>query len=103
PEGWETGIEPANPLLVPINECVTVTTTFVPDAINPRDADNVPIPDEGTIVVVSNAFEAEVEIAVSGAGAEADCPSAVIVVEEGEEVIPQTVLHLDGSESYAPF
>ena len=27
----------------------------------------------------------------------------MIQVEEGDEVIPQTVLHLDGTQSYAPF
>lgn len=103
PEGYEAGISPEKTLLIPINECAEVDVTFVPDAVNPRDADNVPIPDEGTVTVASNAFESEVEVALEGAGAVAECPTAVIRVEEGEEVIPQTVLHLDGTGSFASF
>ena len=91
------------PLIVPVNDFVKVPIQFVPDEINPKDADNVPIPDEGTFIIESNAFEAYIEVPVVGAGAEEDCPVAVIQIEEGEEVIPQTVLHLDGTGSYAPF
>ncbi len=32
-----------------------------------------------------------------------DCPVAAIVCAEGDEVIPQTVLHLDGTTSWSPF
>lgn len=103
PEGFEAGPNPGNVLSVPINTKVTVGVIFVPDAINPRDPDNVPIPDEGTVVVTSNGFDATVEIPVTGAGADVACPTPVIVVEEGEEVIPQTVAHLSGRQSYAPF
>jgi hypothetical protein len=38
---------------------------------------------------------------VSGFGALVLCPTAVIQVAEGNEVIPQTVLHLYGDQSYA--
>jgi hypothetical protein len=100
---FENGPTANNPLVVPVNETVTVDVTFVPDEINPVDADSIPIPDEGTLQITSDAFEQLVEVPVSGAGAQAECPIPVIKVVEGEEVIPQTVLHLDGTSSYAPF
>ena len=104
PAGWDVnGPTAANPLSVPVNDKVTIGVFFVPDAVNPRDAENIPIPDEGTIVVGSNGFDSTVEIPVEGAGADVACPTPVIVVKEGEEVIPQTVIHLSADESYAPF
>ncbi|MGM0574225.1 MAG: PKD domain-containing protein [Myxococcota bacterium] len=94
---------PASPLVLPINESVTVPVTYVPDEVNPKDPDHIPIPDEGILLVESDAFESRVEVPLEGAGAEQECPEAVIAVEEGEEVIPQTVLHLDGTQSTAAF
>ena len=38
---------------------------------------------------------------MSDLGNETDCPTAVIKCQEGEEVIPQTKLHLVGSQSYS--
>ena len=104
PEGVpEGGPTPENPVVVPVNESVTFHVAFVPDAVNPRDEDFRPIPDEGTLVITSNGPTTELEVPLRGAGAEDDCPKAVIDVAEGDEVIPQTVLHLDGTRSYAPY
>jgi hypothetical protein len=103
PEGFESGPSPSNVLSIPINTSVIVGVEFVPDGVNPRDADNIPIPDEATVVVSSNGFESKLEVGVTGAGAEVECPTPVIIVDEGEEVIPQTVVHLDGRQSFAPF
>jgi hypothetical protein len=103
PAGYELGPNPANPLSIPVNSSVLVGVDFVPDGVNPRNADNVPIPDEGIVLVGSNGYESQLEVQVRGAGAEVECPTPVIVVEEGEEVIPQTVIHLDGRQSFAPF
>lgn len=97
------GPSAAAPLTIPINATITLHVTYVPDEVNPKDADNVPIPDEGAVALASNAFESEVEVPLTGAGADAECPTAVIKVAEGEEVTPQTVLHLDGTQSFAPF
>lgn len=102
-EGFEAGPALNNPLVIPVNEVVHIKVTFIPDEVNPVDADSVPIPDEGVLNIESNAFEQVVEVPISGAGAEAECPMPVIKVQEGEEVIPQTVLHLDGTGSHAPF
>jgi hypothetical protein len=103
PAGYELGPTPGNVLSIPVNQSVIVGVTFVPDGVNPRNADNVPIPDEGVILIGSNGYESQLEVNVRGAGAEVECPTPVIVVEEGEEVIPQTVIHLDGRQSFAPF
>ncbi|MCB9730654.1 MAG: hypothetical protein H6744_09115 [Deltaproteobacteria bacterium] len=92
---------PLKPILVPINGSINVPVTFVPDEVNARDADLVPIPDEGVVLIDSNAFEAQAEVELSGVGADLICPTAVIDIAEGEEVIPQTVLHLDGTQSFA--
>jgi hypothetical protein len=40
-------------------------------------------------------------VEVKGFGVLTACPTAVIIVQEGEEVIPQTKLHLIGRQSYA--
>ena len=105
PEHIDKGDGPSAtaPLLLPINESVSIPVTYIADEVNPKDADNVPIPDLGTVRILSNAFESEVDVSLLGAGAEADCPTPVIHVVEGDEVIPQTVVHLDGTQSYAPF
>jgi hypothetical protein len=104
PEEFQaTGPTLQNPVTIGVNEFVYIPVSFVPDAVNPKDADNIPIPDLGTLEISSDAFEALVEVELQGAGAEQECPTAVIIVQEGEEVIPQTVLHLDGSQSYAPY
>lgn len=92
---------PAAPIIVPVNGSISIPVTFVPDEVNARDPDGVAIPDEGLVLIDSNAFEAQVEVELTGVGADVICPTAVIAVEEGEEVIPQTVLHLDGTQSVA--
>ncbi len=70
-----------------------LTVTFVPDEIGPADV--------AAIVITSNASEAPVEVPVTGVGASTDCPTAVIQVKEGEEVTPQTKLHLSGDHSFS--
>ena len=82
------------------NERATFQVTFLPDEINVLDAGGVPLPDVGLIKIISNAFIAELDVEVEGFGVERECPTAIIDVQEGEEVIPQTRLHLIGSHSY---
>ncbi len=94
---------PDVPLELPVNEALDVEITYVPPVVSPLDADNVPVPDVATLEVHNNSFEAVVEVPVSGTGIEVDCPKAVIIVEEGEEVVPQTTLHLKGDQSFSPF
>ena len=79
----------------------TFTVTYVPDVINPLDANQKPIPDLGFIEILTNTFVPELRVEVRGFGVETECPTAIIKVQEGEEVIPQTKLHLIGSQSFA--
>ena len=99
PDGPKAG----QPVVIQVNDTATFSVTFVPDEVNPKDADNVPIPDQGVVEIVSNAFHGLVDVPLQGAGADKPCPTAVCYVEEGEEVIPQTPLHLHGTDSYASF
>jgi hypothetical protein len=89
------------PVVVPIGASVTINVIFIPDAPNPTTEDGSLILDTGVLVVVNNSFEKEKEVEMSGAGVEIECPTAIVKCAEGDEVIPQTILHLFGDESYA--
>ena len=97
-----TGFEPDAPIALEINECITVDVEYVPDVVNPLDADNKPIPDVGTLLVDNDSFDSTVEIQITGIGLEGTCPVPVITIQEGEQVVPQTTLHLDSTQSYSP-
>ena len=103
--GIEAGIgaiqEGDAPIQIPINEAVTFQVTFIPDEINQPGENGQPVPDLGIIHIVSDAFVQVLDLEVRGFGVEVECPTSVIIVQEGEEVIPQTKLHLIGSQSYA--
>lgn len=89
------------PLVLDVNEKATFQIVFTPDSENPIGADGKPVVDLGFIKMVSNTFVPEREVQVSGFGVVTECPTAIIKVQEGEEVIPQTKLHLIGSQSFA--
>jgi hypothetical protein len=89
------------PVIVPIGAFATVNVIFIPDAPNPTAEDGSLILDTGKVVIVNNSFENEKEVELSGAGVELGCPTSIVKCAEGDEVIPQTVLHLFGDESYA--
>jgi hypothetical protein len=89
------------PVVVPVNQTVVVQVEFTPDVENPLDGNGQPIFDEGLILVESNAFNAAEYIEVTGLGVTKECPTAVGIIQEGEQVIPQTNLHLFGDQSFA--
>jgi hypothetical protein len=97
-----TGIDPSAPLVLNLDDCLSVTVEYVPDVVNPLDADKRPIPDQGVVVVSNDSFENAIEVPVSGIGLEGTCPVPIITIEEGEQVVPQTFLHLDSNQSYSP-
>jgi hypothetical protein len=84
-----------------VDEVANFQVTFVPDEINPLGEDGQPEVDEGLINITTNSFVADLDVIITGFGVETECSTSVIVIEEGEEVIPQTKLHLIGSQSYA--
>ena len=90
------------PLTIPVNNQSTFNVVYVPSIENPLGEDSQPVFDKGIILIESNAFDASLEIEVTGLGVEKECPTAVGVIQEGEQVIPQTNLHLFGDQSFAP-
>jgi hypothetical protein len=88
-----------SPIMLPINATASFKVTYLPDEVNALDGTGKPIPDVGLVHVKSNTFVPDLDVEVSGYGVAVECPTAVIIVQEGEEVIPQTKLHLLGSQS----
>ena len=97
------GHEPTEdePLVLSIGDSATINVVFIPGQENPTDDNGNPIPDEGIIEIKNNTSSSVKEIDVNGFGAVVLCPTGVIQIAEGDEVIPQTVLHLYGDQSYA--
>lgn len=99
PDGQEVSEE--NPMVIPIGGSVTLPVVFIPDQLNPLNGDGSVLLDLATLIIENNTFDGEKEVHMNGAGAHGICPTAIIKVEEGDEVIPQTELHLIGDESYS--
>lgn len=102
PIGTTAFTGPDEPLVLSPNEVAVFQVIFTPDVENPLGADGEPLLDRGIIKIVSNALVPEREVHVTGFGTVTQCPTAVIQTQEGDEVIPQTLLHLIGSQSYGP-
>jgi hypothetical protein len=93
----------SKPLVIPVNDQNTVKVRYTtPNSESLRDQSGAPIPDRGFIVLQTNAFQKYVIIEVTGFSVSVLCPTAVIEVAEGTNVIPQTTIHLDGSASFSP-
>ncbi|MCO4762487.1 MAG: hypothetical protein KC502_13330 [Myxococcales bacterium] len=89
------------PLKIGINESVTVQLTYQPEGKNPVK-DGLPIADTAKLLFTSNIGKKKTEVTLEGVAANADCPTGIITVQEGETVVPQTLLHIDGLQSFAP-
>ena len=89
------------PQTLPVNSTTTVDLTYVPALAATIDAETGPVLDEALVRVTSDAFEPVIEVPVDGFGADGGCPVPVITILEGEQVIPQTKLHLFGDGSIA--
>ncbi len=87
------------PVVLQPNQKTTITVEYFPETISPVDGNNQPIYDTATLRIRSNSFQPQLEAEVTGFGVEKECPTAIIVVPQGEEVIPQTTLNLVGSQS----
>ena len=95
--------EAETPIVIGVGGSVCLAVNYLPDEENPMDPETGErILDTGKITIENNSFEEVVEIAISGFGATQLCPTAVIDIVEGLEVIPQTTLHLKSDKSYAP-
>jgi len=93
---------PGDPVVVPANGMVIVNVTYTPSAESPVDSEGNVILDTGEVLIHSNASSSPLIVPTSGAAVCLCCPTAILKVDEGDEVAPQTILHLNGEESYAP-
>jgi hypothetical protein len=88
------------PKTLAVNESIRVRLRFTPPSLSPTGEQGALVPFKATLQLASNATPAQRDIPIEGLGVEVECPTAKIVVMEGAEVIPQTVLHLDGTQSH---
>lgn len=100
--GTPTQLGPADaPVVLQPNQKAVLTVQYFPEQVSPVDGNNQPILDIGTLRIRSNSFQPELLTELSGFGVIKECPTAVIIVQQGEEVIPQTKLNLIGAQSQA--
>jgi hypothetical protein len=92
---------PDAPVVIPIGASVTFQVVYTPTELSPDDLNGTAIPDTATLVIENDSLLGDVEVPVSGICQKDACPHAVIQVAEGTEVVPQTLLHLYGDQSYA--
>lgn len=89
----------ALPVTIEPNASVFLPVTYMPTQVSALDGSGAFIKELGTLRITSNAYLAQLDVDLSGFGTDGSCPTAVIDVREGDEVIPQTTLHLDSSHS----
>ena len=98
-------LNPDLPFALRPGEEVVVVVMYLPLAPSTVADDGTVSPDQGIVVVSTNDPGGDRQVGVVGTGVSAlaftGCPVAVIGCAEGDEVIPQTIIHLYGDESYA--
>ena len=87
------------PLAIPHNGSYKFHATYTPSELS-QEVSGTLVSDIALLEVDSNADPKQTKL--TGVGVTSACPKAIIKVKEGEEVVPQTVLHLSGSSSLAP-
>jgi hypothetical protein len=88
------------PLTLDQNASVTVPVSFTPTTAALFEGGEF-VRETGLLRITSNAIIAEYDVQLSGFGTDGSCPQAVITVTEGDEVLPQTNLHLSARNSTA--
>jgi len=104
--GFENGGKPTpeTPLVLEIKEEGQVDVVFTPaEGVVNEGEEPLILPVEGLVIIEHNTPEPSKEVVVGGIGIVGECPVAVIDIEEGLEVSPQTLLHLSGENSFSPF
>ncbi len=88
----------AKPVVLLQNKSLEFMGHYTPDQVSPLDPSTKnPTPDMADLIVTSNSEDKNVHL--QGVCVKAICPEAKIVIKEGEEVVPQTNLHLSGEQS----
>ena len=102
-KGVNGGVAPtkAAPLCIPINGKALLKAVYMPTQLSKKDGSGQPIPDKASVTVHSDSGSGDAKVTLQGVGANGDCPTGIITVAEGDTVTPQTVLHLDGKQSYS--
>ncbi|MCO4764434.1 MAG: choice-of-anchor D domain-containing protein [Myxococcales bacterium] len=93
------------PLRIAVNGSATFSVIYSPEDESAVDeSTGQKKPDIAEILFASNAFASKSTLLCKGVGVTESCPLAKVKVVEGEEVIPQTMLHLigDQSQSWSP-
>jgi hypothetical protein len=88
------------PVVLAQDTTITVPVSFLPSATAAFE-NGAFVQETGILRVTSNAILAEFDVQLSGFGTDGSCPQAVITVTEGDEVLPQTNLHLSARNSTA--
>jgi hypothetical protein len=100
--GAEQPVDAEHPLSIEASASRQLSVRYSPTQISPIGVDGLPVPDVATLTIDNNSFYPRLDLEVKGVCSEIICPTAVIEVEEGDQVIPQTPLHLHGDHSYSP-
>lgn len=87
------------PMTIALNGLYHFSATYTPAELS-QEVSGTLVSDIGLLLVESNADPKETKL--TGVGVTSKCPKPVIKVAEGEEVVPQTVLHLTGKNSLSP-
>ncbi|MFO0749359.1 MAG: hypothetical protein U1F43_27385 [Myxococcota bacterium] len=97
-----TALDPSDPpIVLEPNARARLRVTYLATAVAARGDDGLPLRETATLRLATNTFDGQVDVPISAFGADPGCPLPVITVAEGEEVTPQTTLHLSGSDSVA--
>lgn len=89
------------PLVLEPNGAFELPANYVPATLSVDDpSTQAKVPDVASVEVVSNASPQAIKF--TGICVTKNCAEAKVSVAEGEQVVPQTVLHLKGDNSIAP-
>jgi hypothetical protein len=86
------------PLAIAMNGSYKLHATYTPAGLS-EEVSGTLVQDIALLEVASNAEPRQTKL--TGVGVISACPKAIITIKEGEEVVPQTVLHLTGEKSHA--
>lgn len=89
-----------NPLKLAMNKSAVVDVTCEPPA-EKKDANGKAAPYTAQIAVADNTAQPGKLVSLDCWGSSSTCPTPVITIEEGEQIIPQMPLHLHGDQSFA--
>jgi len=86
--------------VVPPDEQRTYLVSYRPEEPSPVGDDGRYLMDHGLLRITSDAPDPTMELPISGVSVTKSCPTAIGIVQEGDEAIPQTNLHLWGDQSF---